>query len=142
MKHLARIILIFAFLSCIVGMIPVSAQQAIGGDQGWYAVHCNVNGAMVMFDNDMKGVIANGVLTVPVYVTGTPYKTYTVTMAGYTPFNAAITQYPAKGQTVDLYSTLNPEPTTAPTQGPLGFTTVVGALGAAILGLGLLSRKK
>lgn len=113
----------------------------IGGDQGWYAVHCNVNGATVMFDNDVKGVIANGVLTVPVYVTGTPYRTYSVTMTGYTPFTAAITQYPAKGETVDLYSTLNPATTTAPTQGPLGIATVAGALGAAVIGLGLLSKK-
>lgn len=140
-KSLARLLLIFALLTCIVGLVPVSAQQVVGGDQGWYAVHCNVDGATVMFDNDVKGVIANGALTVPVYVTGTPYKTYTVSMNGYTPFTAAITQYPAKGVTVDLYSTLNPAATTAPTQGPLGFATVVGALGAAVIGLGLLSKK-
>jgi len=94
-------------------------QGPIGGDQGWYMVHCNVDSATVMFDNDVKGVIANGVLSVPVYVTGIPYKTYTVSKDGYTPYTAAITQYPGKG---DYRPLQYPQPTAyyGSDPGPLG----------------------
>jgi hypothetical protein len=119
---------------------PVQPTQppVIGGDQGWYAVHCNVNGATVMFDNQVVGVITNGLLTVPVYTTGTPYKTFTVTNPGYTPYTGTITQYPAKGETVDLYATLNPAPTPTPTKGPI--SPLVAVL--ALAGIGLLAARK
>jgi hypothetical protein len=91
---------------------PTTPAGPIGGDIGWYVVHCNVNGATVFFDSTNEGQINQGTLTVQVYVTGTPFKTYSVQMNGYTPFTAAIDQYPAKGQTVDLYATLNPLPPT------------------------------
>jgi hypothetical protein len=91
---------------------PVSAptastQGGIGGDIGWYVVHSNVNGAMVSFDNETKGTISEGILRVQVYVTGTPYKSFTVTKSGYTPFTGLIDRYPAKGETVDLIGTLS-----------------------------------
>jgi hypothetical protein len=44
------------------------------GDIGWYSVHANVDGAAVMFDNDAKGKIAKGILSVLVFVTGTPHR--------------------------------------------------------------------
>ena len=111
----------------------------IGGDQGWYLVHCNVDGASVYFDNDDKGVIASGELSVPVYTTGTPYKTYTVSKDGYTTFTEAISQYPAKGETVDLYATLNPA-TVPTTKAPLGMGLAFVALAGAMLVLAV-SRK-
>jgi hypothetical protein len=114
---------------------PVQPTQppVIGGDQGWYTVHCNVNGATVMFDNQVVGVITNGVLTVPVYTTGTPYKTYTVTSPGYTPYTGTIDNVPAAGQTIDLYATLNPAPTTAPTKGPISpFVSIIALAGMAL----------
>jgi hypothetical protein len=80
-----------------------------------------------MFDNQVVGTISNGVLTVPVYTTGTPYKTYTVTSTGYLPYTGSITQYPEKGQTVDLYATLNLAPTPT-TKAPLTPLAVLAAL--------------
>jgi hypothetical protein len=104
----------------------------IGGDQGWYLVHCNVDGAAVYFDNDYKGEITGGELSVPVYTTGTPYKTYTVSKAGYTTFSEPISSYPGKGETVDLYATLNPAPVTT-TKAPLPVGLAISALGGAML---------
>ena len=93
-----------------------TTQAIIGGDTGWYAVHCNVDGATVTFDNEAKGQITDGLLKVRVYVTGTPYKTFTVYKAGYSPYTGTIDTYPGKGETVDLTATLDaqPELTTIP----------------------------
>jgi hypothetical protein len=115
-KWISLLIVLLALLAAGQG---VSAATPIGGDQGWYVVYCNVNGASVYFDGVLQGQIAQGTLTVPVYSTGTPYKTYSVQMAGYTTFNAPVTQYPAKGEQVDLYATLNPIAPTTPPQ-PIG----------------------
>ncbi|HOP67654.1 MAG TPA: hypothetical protein PLM96_08300 [Methanoregulaceae archaeon] len=112
----------------------------IGGDQGWYLVHCNVDGAAVYFDNDYKGDISGGELSVPVYTTGTPYQTYTVSKAGYTTFTEPVSSYPGKGETVDLYATLNqaPAPTT---KAPLSMATAIFALAGAVLVMAV-SRKQ
>jgi len=110
-----------------------TVPPVIGGDIGWFAVHCNVDGASVSFDNTPQGVITNGILTVQVYTTATPYRTYTVTMAGYQPFTGTIDRYPGKGETVDLYATLNPAPTPPPTKSPLTLLSILGAAGAAVL---------
>jgi hypothetical protein len=78
-------------------------------------VHCNVNGATVSLNNDEKGKITDGSLSVQVYVTGTPYRTFTVYKTGYVPYSGSIEQYPGKGETIDLYATLNAQPeVTAP----------------------------
>ncbi len=95
---------------------PVRPTQEplIGGDIGWYNVHCNVDGATVIFGNDVKGTINKGVLSVQIYTTGTPYRTYTLTKDGYTAFTGSIDRYPGKGETVDLYATMNPAPAPTP----------------------------
>lgn len=103
----------------------------IGGDIGWFTVHCNVDGASVSFDNTPQGAITNGILTVQVYTTATPFRTYTVTMPGYQTYTGTIDRYPGKGETVDLYATLNPAPTPTPTKSPLLTILVLGAVGAA-----------
>ena len=112
----------------------------IGGDIGWFAVHCNVDGASVAFDNAPQGVITNGILTVQVYTTATPFRTYTVTMPGYQPYTGMIDRYPGKGETVDLYATLNPAPTPTPTKSPLLTILVLVAVGTA--GLLAVRRKE
>ena len=117
----------------------VSAAEPIGGNQGWITVNCNVNGATVSFNNQVVGVITQGTLTVPVYTTGTPYQTYTVSMNGYLPYTAALTSVPAPGQTITLYATLNPAPTVpttaapvpTPTKSPLPLTLILIGLGIA-----------
>jgi phosphatidate phosphatase APP1 len=121
--------------------VQPTSPPVIGGDIGWYTVHCNVDGATVMFDNEVKGVISQGTLSVQVYTTGTPYQTFTVSKDGYTPYTATITQYPAKGETVDLYATLNPVATSTPTpQAPLSPALAGGAL--LIVGLLFVSGRK
>jgi len=121
---------------------PVQPTQPplIGGDIGWFTVHCNVDGASVSLDNAPQGVITNGILTVQVYTTATPYRTFTVTMAGYQPYTGTIDRYPGKGETVDLYATLNPAPTPAPTKSPMTLLSVLAAVGAA--GILALQRKE
>jgi len=112
-----------------------TTPATIGGDIGWYAVHCNIDGATVTFDNDVKGQIAQGNLTVQVYVTGTPYKTYTVYKTGYAPYTGTIDRYPAKGETIDLYAPLHPEATAATL--PSSSPTRKSPVPAGICGLAL-----
>jgi len=92
--------------------IPVTAPTTavtttlIGGDTGYYQFHCNVNGASVYLDGTNKGIVSNGVLTVSVYTTGTPYTTYSVSKSGYTTVSGTLPSTPSKGQTQDIYVTL------------------------------------
>jgi hypothetical protein len=85
-----------------------ATSAAPAGNTGWYRVHCNVNGSTVSFDNDPKGQIAQGTLSVQVDVSSTPVKTFTVFKSGYLPYTGTIDQYPQKGETIDLYATLSP----------------------------------
>jgi hypothetical protein len=126
-----------------VATATVTTPGLIGGDIGWYNVHCNVEGATVSFNNEAKGKIADGSLSVQVYVTGTPYRTFTVYKAGYVPFSGPIEQYPKKGETVDLYATLNALPdasasaTPAPTaKSPLPLE--VSLLALVFCGMGVI----
>lgn len=109
--------------------VPETTQTGIGGDMGWYVVHCNVDGAMVLFDTSNKGEITQGSVYVPVYSTGTPYRTLTVKKEGYSTYTANIEQVPSRGQTIDLYATLNPAATPSATTpaaigGDIGWYTV------------------
>ncbi|WP_292417590.1 PEGA domain-containing protein [Methanoregula sp.] len=106
-----------------LNLLPETTETAVGGDVGWYVVHCNIEGATVFFDGLDKGEITRGVVYVPVYSTGTPYREYTVKKDGYTTYTGSIPTVPGKGQTYDLYATLNP--TTAPSPG----ATIGGDIG-------------
>ncbi|WP_241481307.1 PEGA domain-containing protein [Methanoculleus sediminis] len=88
------------------GIPAVSAQ--IGGDEGWYRVHCNVDGADVYFDGQYKGTTYGGALDVPVYTTGSPYSTFRVEKSGYQPYTGSLPSDPAAGETVNVYATLQP----------------------------------
>jgi hypothetical protein len=90
---------------------PTPAPTLIGGSAGWFAIHSNVEGASVSFDNQDKGRIENGVLNVMVYTTGTPYRTYSVSANGYGTVSGPLPASPAEGQVRDIYVTLNPLPT-------------------------------
>lgn len=123
---------------------PVATTPAlIGGDLGWYKVHSNVNGATVSLNNEEKGKITDGSLTVQVYVTGTPYRTYTVYKSGFIPFSGTIDQYPKKGETVDLYATLNPQTETSPvptTKSPM--SPELSVLAVTLCGIGSVMAAK
>jgi PKD repeat protein len=88
--------------------VPAATFPPEGGDQGWYTVHCNVDGASVLFDQTPMGTIAGGILKVRVYTTATPYYTYTVSKDGYATFQGTITAHPGKDQNVDLTAQLTP----------------------------------
>jgi PKD repeat protein len=105
-------------ISVIVPAVPVTTIPPIGGDQGWYTIHCNVDGATVIFDETTKGIIAGGILKIPVYVTASPYRTYTVQKDGYSTVSGAITDHPSKGENVDITVTLTPGSVTTPYNGP------------------------
>lgn len=92
-----------------------------------------------MFDNEVEGTISKGVLSVQVYTTGTPYKTYTLTKDGYTAYTGSIDRYPGKGETIDLYVTMNPAPAPTP-KSPL--SPVLAGCALLIVGLLLAAGRK
>jgi PKD repeat protein len=116
-----------------VAPTPTITFPPIGGDQGWYTIHCNVDGATVTFDETSMGTIADGILKVQVYTTGTPFRTYTVQKDGYSTVSGAITTYPGKDQNVDITVTLTPGYTATPYNGP---HTIPGTLQAEDYDLG------
>ena len=89
----------------------------VGGDQGWIDVYCNVDGATVYFDGVPQGTTAGGLLSVAVFVTGSPVGTISVSKSGYTTWTGSLSSMPAVGQHVAVYATINPL-TTIPTPVP------------------------
>ena len=101
----------------IITAVP-TATTVPGSGKGWIRVDCNVDGAVVTFDSSYPGgTIAQGSSTTEVATTGTPFKTVTVTKSGYQTFSGPVTSWPADGETVTLYATLNLNPTPGPTYG-------------------------
>ena len=93
--------------------IPVTTGSGpcLGCDKGWIRVNCNVDGATASFDDLSSGcTIAGGSCDTEVTTTILPFKTFTVQKPGYQIFTGPVNSWPAKGQTVDLYATLNPVP--------------------------------
>ena len=116
-----KLLITLSILCCLVlALIP--ATSAIGGDEGWITINCNVNGATVSFDGEYKGIISGGSLTVPVFTTGTPYHSFGVEKSGYSSFNGDISM-PGEGQTRTYYATLNPLPTPTPVP-PSGYGSI------------------
>jgi hypothetical protein len=107
------IFLLVITVCLFLSLLP--AVSALGGGEGWIQIQCNVNGASVSFNGEYKGEISGGSLTVPVYTTGTPYTSFSVSKSGYAPYDEALSM-PAEGQTRTYYATLNPipVPTTSP----------------------------
>jgi hypothetical protein len=98
-------------LAALIG--TATAQTGVAGENmGVYRVHCNINGASVYFDEMYKGNITNNILDVPAMTTGTPYRSFTVEKEGYKSYTGPINTVPAKGQVVNLYSTLSALPVT------------------------------
>ncbi|HUH78978.1 MAG TPA: hypothetical protein VLY83_03695 [Methanoregula sp.] len=115
---------------------PLPAQTLIGGSTGVFVIHCNVDGASVAFDNQSQGLISGGILNVTVYTTGTPFRTFSVSAAGYGTVTGPLPPAPGPGQPRDIYVTLTPLPAmtrAAPLPEAMAFGAVVGA-GAVTLG--------
>ena len=100
-----RFYLIILGIALILMISPVLSAD-VGGNIGYYLVQTNVDGAAVHFDEDFKGNTTQGTLLVPVYVTGTPYKIFSVEKTGYFPYSGPILQVPKVGETVTLSATL------------------------------------
>lgn len=97
----------------LLSLVPIAS--ALGGQEGWITVYCNVDGASVYFDGSYKGSISGGSFTTSVYTTGSPYSTATVEKSGYTTYSSPITM-PSAGQTTTIYATINPIVTPTPVQ--------------------------
>jgi hypothetical protein len=106
---------------CLV-LVLVSAASAIGGEEGWITINCNVNGATVTFDGEYKDITNGGSLTVPVFTTGTPYHSFSVEKTGYTLFTNDLSM-PKAGETRTYYASLNPIPTPTPVP-PAGYGSI------------------
>lgn len=103
---LRKLVIGMTLFALCVGIPTVSAQ--IGGDQAWYRVHCNIDGANVYFDGQYQGTTYGGWVDIPVYTTGAPYNTVRVERSGYQAYSANLPSSPAAGETRDVYATLQP----------------------------------
>ncbi len=97
-------ILILSVCSCVEAEVEGTA------DAGIYRFHGNVEGAEVYVDDQMVGTIKNGLLDLPVSVSGTPYQTYTFKKEGYYTYNGTINTVPAKGQVFHIYVSMTAMP--------------------------------
>lgn len=88
----------------------VSVHPGETGDTGYFRINCNIDGAQVLFDDDLKGSTSSGTLLVPVNLTPPLYTNYTVTKDGYYPVTMNLPAYPVKDQTVDITVTLDQIP--------------------------------
>lgn len=106
MKHSFLMACIIIAALSVSGSSADTAGDVLGGDIGTYRIHANVNGAKVYIDGDYKGEIALGILDVPVYLTGTPYRSFSLEKEGYYPYSGPIHSVPAKGSIVHIYATM------------------------------------
>lgn len=92
--------------------VPFSVQgdTAAAGNTGIYRFHGNVEGAQVFVDGVLKGVIYEGILDVPVDVTGIPYHTYSLQKEEYETYNGTINSVPARGQVISIYVPMSAKP--------------------------------
>lgn len=94
--------------------IPITtggSGPCLGCDKGWIRVNCNVDGATVSFDDLSSGcTVTGGSCDTEVITTIMPFRTFTVQKPGYQIFTGPVNSWPAKGETVNLYATLNPVP--------------------------------
>ena len=111
--------LVIGILVCLIAAVPAVTAQ-IGGGEGWITIRCNVDGASVYFDGQYQGMISANQLTVSVYTTGTPYRTYSVEKSGYYTASGDIVM-PQAGQTRTYTATLQlmPTPTPVPEYGSI-----------------------
>lgn len=83
------------------GVVNVS-PPVIGGSVGYFEVRCPAEGAHVYLDGRYMGPVVNGTLTIPVYVTATPYRIIQVKAEGYLQYYSYLQDYPSEGETIVL----------------------------------------
>jgi hypothetical protein len=114
---------ILILITLVMVCLTCGSAAKLGGDRGWYEFHCHADGAKVHLDSEYVGDIQNGMLSVPIYTTGTPYATYTVAYeacGSYASVTKNLPGIPAKGQTIDIYIDIEPAPCPTPTPKPVG----------------------
>jgi hypothetical protein len=105
----------FICLLCLLSGIAIpciTADDAAAGDLGYYRIHCNVDGAVVYFDDDYMGETSEGILDIPAYPTETPYTSYTLKKDGYDAYTGPILSVPGKDRIIHIYVTMNARPVT------------------------------
>jgi hypothetical protein len=106
------------FLICMLCLLPgiavpgITADETSAGDLGYYRIHCNVDGAVVYFDDDYMGETSDGILDIPAYPTGTPYTVYTLKKEGYDTYTGPILSVPGRERIIHIYVTMNARPVT------------------------------
>ena len=106
---------------CITGTVCVIAADNspgsnVGGDTGYYALNSDPSGASVTVDGDDAGVTP---VVYPVYTTGSPGHTITMTLSGYQPWSQYYPGNPPAGGTITVNAELVPIPVTLPTPPPV-----------------------
>jgi PKD repeat protein len=112
----------------------ITVYPVTGVDTGYFLIHSNVDGAEVLFDEDLKGSTSEGSLLVPVNLSLPNYTNYTVAKDGYYPVTANLPAYPLKDQTVDINVTLEPV-----TTGQVYYITAIAMKGGKITPSGLVA---
>ena len=113
-KFYVLIISMFIIAAAVpAAMAELPLGPGLGGDQGWFDIHTNVDGCSIYFDGEYKGTTTGGLLSVAVYSTASPYGTVTASKSGYNSASQSLPATPAAGEHQSVYLTLNPvTPTT------------------------------
>ena len=109
--------LVLLILGCSLFCFAAMADEAVvGGETGYFEITSEPSGGAVTFDGSYKGTTP---VTFPVYVTGNPSHTITVTKSGYNDWEQAYQGNPASGQTIPINAQLVYIPVTQVTT-PIG----------------------
>lgn len=94
-----------ALIPIPVTPVTLPTTSMPGGQQGYYAINANVDGAAVSFDGKNYGAVP---VTVTVSTTGTPGHTIDIAKQGYQTWSQFYPGNPQAGQTINVYATLTP----------------------------------
>ncbi len=103
-------LVLFVCLVCLSGIIPVMVTAEQPEVISYYDIYADVNGAAIYFDNEYKGNISKGSLTVCVVSTKKrPYYRVTAKMDGYETITATLPEVAGELQHVPLHLQMKPK---------------------------------
>lgn len=100
---------ILILIIVLVMSTPVTGSQSIGGDTGFFLIESGPSGAQVIFDQHFIGVTP---VTYPIQTNSAPQHTITIAANGYYPYTTQYTVNPQPGETIRVYSDLEPSQST------------------------------
>jgi hypothetical protein len=103
MKKIILPVIVILLAVLLVG--PCTCQSAIGGDTGFFSISSVPGEAQVIMDSVYRG---NTPVIIPVYVTGTPSHTITISKPGFLPWTRIYTTNPGAGETIAVTAVLEP----------------------------------